>query len=194
MAVREAESADLPERARPCRNLFSAKVAIQAGKKVTLSETKFRTAMKLRYLLPLAGVFCTCLSTYASRRRPVRPSTGAPAASAPGRCSVTKRRWRRWPPTCANISTSKRPATVWSADDAIVLSTDPTLGGEAFRLTVAPAADRNRGRFVRRAYSTGVQALFRLLPAEIYAKNCPLPVEIACTKGRRTRRASRTAA
>ena len=68
-----------------------------------------------------------------------------------------------------------------SADDASVLSTDPTLGGEAFRLTVLPQRIEIAGGSYGGVFN-GVQALFRLLPAEIYAKNCPLPGEIACTK------------
>ena len=137
--------------------------------------------MKLRYLLPLAGVFCTCLSTYA------QPSP-ARQAFYEGACRISSRTMlcyetplaplAAYPREYINVETA---SDSMSADDAIVLSTDPTLGGEAFRLTVLPQRIEIAGGSYGGVFN-GVQALFRLLPAEIYAKNCPLPVEIACTK------------
>ena len=82
-----------------------------------------------------------------------------------------------------------------SADDAIVLSTDPTLGGEAFTPDGAPAADRNRGRFDYGGVFNGMQALLQAAAAPKYTpRTCPLPVESRLHEGSRTRRASRTAA
>ena len=137
--------------------------------------------MKLRYLLPLAGVFCTCLSTYA------QPSP-ARQAFYEGACRISSRTMLCYETPLAPLAAYLREyinvetaSDSMSADDAIVLSTDPTLGGEAFRLTVLPQRIEIAGGSYGGVFN-GVQALFRLLPAEIYAKNCPLPVEIACTK------------
>ena len=135
--------------------------------------------MKLRYLLPLAGVFCT--STYA------QPSP-ARQAFYEGACRISSRTMLCYETPLAPLAAYLREyinvetaSDSMSADDAIVLSTDPTLGGEAFRLTVLPQRIEIAGGSYGGVFN-GVQALFRLLPAEIYAKNCPLPVEIACTK------------
>ena len=137
--------------------------------------------MKLRYLLPLAGVFCTCLSTYA------QPSP-ARQAFYEGACRISSRTMLCYETPLAPLAAYLREyinvetaSDSMSADDAIVLSTDPTLGGEAFRLTVLPQRIEIAGGSYGGVFN-GVQALFRLLPAEIYAKNRPLPVEIACTK------------
>ena len=94
--------------------------------------------MKLRYLLPLAGVFCTCLSTYA------QPSPARQAFYG-GACRISSRTMLCYETPLAPLAAYLREyinvetaSDSMSADDAIVLSTDPTLGGEAFRLTVLP--------------------------------------------------------
>lgn len=68
-----------------------------------------------------------------------------------------------------------------SANEAIVLSLDDTLQGEAYRLTVQPnrieiTAGTAGGVF------NGIQALLRLCPAEVYTQQMALPVQIACTR------------
>ena len=68
-----------------------------------------------------------------------------------------------------------------SADDAIVLTTDPTLGREAYTLAVKPQRIEITGGDYGGVFN-GIQALLRLLPPEVYAKACPLPVEVACTR------------
>ena len=137
--------------------------------------------MKLRYLLPLAGVLCTFLTAHA------QPSP-ARQAFYEGACRISPRTMLCYETPLAPLAAYLREyinvetaSDSMSADDAIVLSTDPTLGGEAFRLTVLPQRIEIAGGSYGGVFN-GVQALFRLLPAEIYAKNCPLPVEIACTK------------
>ena len=137
--------------------------------------------MKLRYLLPLAGVLCTFLTAHA------QPSP-ARQAFYEGACRISPRTMLCYETPLAPLAAYLREyinvetaSDSMSADDAIVLSTDPTLGGEAFRLTVLPQRIEIAGGSYGGVFN-GVQALFRLLPAEIYAKNCPLTVEIACTK------------
>ena len=68
-----------------------------------------------------------------------------------------------------------------SADDAIVLTTDPTLGREAYTLAVKPQRIEITGGDYGGVFN-GIQALLRLLPPKVYAKACPLPVEVACTR------------
>lgn len=66
-----------------------------------------------------------------------------------------------------------------SSDDAIVLTTDPALPTEAFRLTVRERRIEITGGSYGGVFN-GIQALFRLLPSEIYAKACSLPIELPC--------------
>ena len=137
--------------------------------------------MKLRYLLPLAGMLCTFLTAHA------QPSPARQAFYS-GSCRISPRTMLCYETPLAPLAAYLREyinvekaSDSMSADDAIVLSTDPTLGDEAFRLTVLPQRIEIAGGSYGGVFN-GSQALFRLLPAEIYAKNCPLPVEIACTK------------
>lgn len=78
-----------------------------------------------------------------------------------------------------------------SADDAIVLSTDPTLGGEAFRLTVLPQRIEIAGGSYGGVFN-GVQALFRLLPPKYTPRTVRFRSKSPARRSR-TRRASRTA-
>ena len=94
--------------------------------------------MKLRYLLPLAGVLCTFLTGHA------QPSP-ARQAFYEGACRISPRTMLCYETPLAPLAAYLREyinvetaSDSMSADDAIVLSTDPTLGGEAFRLTVLP--------------------------------------------------------
>ena len=94
--------------------------------------------MKLRYLLPLAGVLCTFLTAHA------QPSP-ARQAFYEGACRISPRTMLCYETPLAPLAAYLREyinvetaSDSMSADDAIVLSTDPTLGGEAFRLTVLP--------------------------------------------------------
>ncbi|MEG0807925.1 MAG: family 20 glycosylhydrolase [Alistipes sp.] len=67
-----------------------------------------------------------------------------------------------------------------SSNEAIVLATDPTLADEGYRLTVGTHRIEITGGSSGGVFN-GIQMLFRLLPAEIYAKQCALPVTLACT-------------
>lgn len=67
-----------------------------------------------------------------------------------------------------------------SSGDVIRLATDSTLAREAFRLEVAPAGVRIAGGSYGGVFN-GIQALFRLLPAEVYARACPERVELRDT-------------
>lgn len=67
-----------------------------------------------------------------------------------------------------------------SADRAIVLDTDSALAEEAYRLDIGPERIRITGGGYGGVFN-GIQTLLRQLPAEVYAKTCPLPVEIGCT-------------
>lgn len=62
----------------------------------------------------------------------------------------------------------------------IVLSTDDALATEGFRLDISPQRISICGGSYGGVFN-GIQALFRLLPPEIYAKNCTLPVTVADT-------------
>ena len=66
-----------------------------------------------------------------------------------------------------------------SSDRAIVLATDPALGEEAFRLTVTPERIEIEGGAYGGVFN-GIQALLRMLPPEVYAGACPLPVSVPC--------------
>lgn len=68
-----------------------------------------------------------------------------------------------------------------SSDNAIILATDSSLAAEAFRLAVKPLQIEITGGAQGGVFN-GIQALFRLLPAEVYAKKCSLPVRIPCMK------------
>lgn len=135
--------------------------------------------MKLRHLISFAAVLCGLFSASA------QPAAGR-HTSRPGVCSLT-------PQTAISYEAGLAPLAGYlrshidvattgesmSADKAIVLATDSSLGAEAYRLTVEP----DRVRIVGGAYGgvfNGIQALFRLLPPKVYARNCPLPVEIPC--------------
>ena len=137
--------------------------------------------MKLRYLASILGALCSLLHAHA-QPLPARQTT------LPGTYRISAGTQLSYETPLAPLAGYLREyinvgkaSDSMSADDAIVLSTDPTLGGEAFRLTVLPQRIEIAGGSYGGVFN-GVQALFRLLPAEIYAKNCPLPVEIACTK------------
>lgn len=63
----------------------------------------------------------------------------------------------------------------------IVLSTDESLPAEGYRLTILPERIEVTGGSYGGAFNA-IQSLFQLLPAGIYAGNCPLPVELGCRK------------
>ncbi len=66
-----------------------------------------------------------------------------------------------------------------SANEAIVLTTDPTLAEEGYRLTVKPQRIEISGGSYGGVFN-GIQALFRLMPKEVYAKTCTLPLHVPC--------------
>ena len=60
------------------------------------------------------------------------------------------------------------------------LATDSTLAGEAFRLDVRPAGIEIAGGGYGGVFN-GIQALFRLLPPEVYSDTCPKRMTLADT-------------
>ena len=64
--------------------------------------------------------------------------------------------------------------------DFIRLATDSTLAGEAFRLDVRPAGIEIAGGGYGGVFN-GIQALFRLLPPEVYSDTCPKRMTLADT-------------
>lgn len=113
----------------------------------------------------------------------------APACShtMPERCTIT-------PQTCIGFEQPLAPLAGYLSDylnvkpDAksiaseggIRLATDSTLASEAFRLVVAPAGVTVTGGDYGGVFN-GIQALFRLLPPEVYAHALPARVELRDT-------------
>lgn len=137
--------------------------------------------MKLRLLLPLLGALCSLFPAYAQ-------PTPARQATVPGTCRISARTQLSYETPLAPLAdylrgyiNVEKASDSMSADDAIVLSTDPTLGSEAFTLAVKPQRTEITGGDYGGVFN-GIQALLRLLPPEVYARACPLPVEVACTR------------
>ncbi len=65
-----------------------------------------------------------------------------------------------------------------SSDNAVVLGLDSSLAPEAYRLDMQPGRIVISGGAYGGVFN-GIQTLFQLLPPEIYAQQCSLPVEIA---------------
>lgn len=137
--------------------------------------------MKLRLLLPLLGALCSLFPAHA---QPIP----ARHATMPGTCRISARTQLSYETPLSPLADYLRgyidvgkASDSMSADDAIVLSTDPALGSEAFTLAVNPQRIEITGGDYGGVFN-GIQALFRLLPPEVYAKACPLPVEVACTE------------
>ena len=137
--------------------------------------------MKLRHLILLTGTLCTLFSASAQP---------APARQAPlpGNCRITPQTMLCYETPLAPLADYLREyinvgktSDSMSADEAIVLSLDPALGSEAYTLDIGPQRIEIAGGDYGGVFN-GVQALFRLLPPEVYAKACPLPVEVACTR------------
>lgn len=61
----------------------------------------------------------------------------------------------------------------------IALSLDDALPSEGYQLTIRPERIELTGGSYAGAFNA-VQSLLQLLPAEVYAGRCPLPVELAC--------------
>lgn len=135
--------------------------------------------MNLRLHLLLLVSICHLITAY---------SQPAPARQTPsgGSCTIT-------PATMLCHETALAPlanylsdylpleaSDAMSSDEVIVLSTDPTLAAEAYRLTVGPQRIEITGGAYGGVFN-GIQTLLRLLPAEVYAGQCPLPVQVACT-------------
>lgn len=137
--------------------------------------------MKLRFALLLAATLSGLLN---ARSQP----TPARQTARQGTCTVTPETWICCDAALApladylrlyiNVETCSHRM---SPDEAIVLSTDPSLGGEAYRLSVGPQRIEIAGGAYGGVFN-GIQALLRLLPAEVYAGTCRLPVRIACTE------------
>lgn len=135
--------------------------------------------MKLRLLISFTATLCGLFSATA------QPAAGR-HTSRPGVYAIT-------PQTALSYESGLAPLADYlrsyidvgttgermSADRAIVLSTDTTLGGEAYRLTVGTDHIEIAGGTYGGVFN-GIQALFRMLPPEVYARKCPLPAEIPC--------------
>lgn len=135
--------------------------------------------MKSPLLLLAAALFCNLASVAqpAPKHRTDRE----------GRCRITPQIWicceKELAPQAAylaeyiNVETCSESI---SPDHAIVLSTDPTLPAEGYRLDIDPVRIRLTGGSPGGVFN-GIQTLLRMLPPEVYAKTCPLPVEVPCT-------------
>ena len=149
MAVREAESADLPERARPCRNLFSAKVAIRRKKsnfvrnKIPYRHETAIPAAPRRCALHLPHGTCPAVagpSGFLRGRLPHQPPDDALLRNAAGAAG-------RLPARIYQRRNGQRQYVGRRRDRAFDRS---DAGRRSLPPDGAPAADRNRGRFVRR--------------------------------------------
>lgn len=137
--------------------------------------------MKLRHLILLTGALCT-LSPAVAQPSPARQEP------CPGTCRITPQTMLCYETPLAPLADYLREyinvpkaSDSMSADEAIVLSLDPALGSEAYSLHIRPHRIEIAGGDYGGAFN-GVQALFRLLPPEVYAGQLKLPAEIACTK------------
>ena len=137
--------------------------------------------MKLRYLASILGALCSLLHAHA-QPLPARQTT------LPGTYRISVGTQLSYETPLAPLAGYLREYTnvgkasdSMSADDAIVLTTDPTLGREAYTLAVKPQRIEITGGDYGGVFN-GIQALLRLLPPKVYAKACPLPVEVACTR------------
>lgn len=129
--------------------------------------------MKLR----LAGAFTLLLFGLAT----------ACSRTAPERCTITSQTGVRFDEGLAPLADyladylNVKPAgKSISSDDVIRLSTDTTLAAEAFRLAVTPEGVTIAGGGYGGVFN-GIQALFRLLPPEVYARACPERIELRDT-------------
>lgn len=135
--------------------------------------------MKRRLFLALATLSISYYSAVA------QPAAGR-STPRPGVCTIT-------PQTALSYETGLSPLAGYlrgyinvattgesmSADRAIVLATDAALDAEAYRLTVTPDRIRIEGGAYGGVFN-GIQALFRMLPPEVYARKSPLPAEVPC--------------
>ncbi len=65
----------------------------------------------------------------------------------------------------------------YASDAALVLALDPSLGEEAYRLDILPDHIAIEGGAYGGVFN-GIQQLFRLLPPEVYARTCALPLRL----------------
>ncbi|MEG1885493.1 MAG: family 20 glycosylhydrolase [Alistipes sp.] len=68
-----------------------------------------------------------------------------------------------------------------SSNQALVLSLDSSMAAEAYALNISAQRIEIIGADQGGVFN-GIQTLFGLLPAKVYAKQCPLPVKLACQK------------
>ena len=137
--------------------------------------------MKLRLLILLWAALLGSLPVR-SQPTPVRQR------ALPGSCTLTPQMWLCCDRTLLPQADYLRryldlsPADCsMSADEAVVLRLDPALAAEGYRLTVSPQRIEIAGGTAGGVFY-GIQALLRLLPPEVYAGACELPVTIACTE------------
>ena len=135
--------------------------------------------MKLRLLISFTATLCGLFSATA------QPAAGR-HTSRPGVYAITPQTTLSYESGLAPLADYLRSyidlgttGERMSADRAIVLSTDTALGREAYRLTVGTDHIEIAGGTYGGVFN-GIQALFRMLPPEVYARKCPLPAEIPC--------------
>lgn len=137
--------------------------------------------MKLRLALLLPAALLSLL-TVRSQPAPARQT------SLPGTCLLTSRTSVCYDGQlapladylCRYVNVRKGDGSM-STGDAVVLRVDPALGREAYRMRVLPRRIEITGGGYGGVFY-GIQQLLRLLPAEVYAGGCPLPVTLACTE------------
>lgn len=127
--------------------------------------------------LPLAGALAALLCGLLP----------ACSRSTPERCTITPETRVHFEPQLAPLAgylsdymNVKPDAKIIPSECAIRLATDTTLAAEAFRLAVAPVGVTISGGDYGGVFN-GIQALFRLLPPEVYARSLPERVELADT-------------
>lgn len=137
--------------------------------------------MKLRHALLLSAALSGVL-TAASQPLPARQTP------RPGFCQLTEQ-------TSLCFESGLEPLAEYfrsyvnvgmcssgiSSDRAVVLSVDPSLGAEEYRLTVGPQRIEITGGAYGGVFN-GIQTLFRLLPAKVYAREEILPAKIPCVE------------
>ena len=118
--------------------------------------------MKLRYLASILGALCSLLHAHA-QPLPARQTT------LPGTYRISAGTQLSYETPLAPLAGYLREyinvgkaSDSMSADDAIVLSTDPTLGGEAFRLTVLPQRIEIAGGSYGGVFN-GIETLLQLM-------------------------------
>lgn len=125
----------------------------------------------------------TCSALFALLCCSLIPACSRPL---PTRCVITPRTYVDCEPAFAPLAEylaeylPLKPATRGNDDNLILLALDTTLKPEAFRLEICPSGVAIKGADYGGVFN-GIQALFRLMPAEIYTKQQPERIELPDT-------------